>query len=293
MILLIDIGNSRVKWTVTSAARAAAFFSRSDRLALLQNQDEEWTSAQDFFAQRQILSAGNLSAKDVEASLSDSPFAAPVFAFLPEDLSFWVSFWASLPLERALISSVASSQTGVILAKLRALFGEDFPVQLADISAKFSGFRHLYQQNTLGIDRFLSVLAVHALGVRAAIVACAGTALTIDALLAGEFLGGTIAPGLRLMRQSLAKHAEQLDFLPGKHCDFPKRTDDAILSGCLNAMTAPILSARDRLAENFSLEKDDVLIFISGGDAAILSAHLSVLSFKINNLVLIGLARMA
>lgn len=299
MILLVDIGNTRIKWTLCRANWVQAFFAQQDKLALLQQsqalETHDLAAAQAFFATPQpILTAGKAGKAGVGLpEVLPSPFLSPVFALDLADLAAALAIWARLPLEKVCISSVAATQTAALAQALRACFGETLALQLADISMPLADFRHAYRQKTLGVDRFLSALAVHALTEQAAIVACAGTALTIDAVAGGQFLGGSIAPGWRLMRESLAKNAEQLDILSGQWDAFPTRTADAIFSGCINAMTAPILAARTRLAAQLALADDAILVFISGGDAAILAAHLSVLSFEINNLVLIGLARTA
>lgn len=78
---------------------------------------------------------------------------------------------------------------------------------------------------------------------KAIVVANCGTATTIDAITAdGTFLGGMILPGLGLMASSLAKNTAQLPQVkPGKLPEgFADNTDDAILSGCLAAQAGAI-----------------------------------------------------
>lgn len=80
-------------------------------------------------------------------------------------------------------------------------------------------------------------------GVRAIVVNC-GTATTIDAVTPdGVFLGGMILPGLGLMASSLARNTAQLPQIAqdGKLPDgFADNTDDAILSGILAAQSGAI-----------------------------------------------------
>jgi type III pantothenate kinase len=80
-------------------------------------------------------------------------------------------------------------------------------------------------------------------GVRAIVVNC-GTATTIDAITPdGVFLGGMILPGLGLMASSLARNTAQLPQIAqdGKLPDgFADNTDDAILSGILAAQSGAI-----------------------------------------------------
>lgn len=78
---------------------------------------------------------------------------------------------------------------------------------------------------------------------KAIVVANCGTATTIDAITAdGTFLGGMILPGLGLMASSLAKNTAQLPQIqPGKLPEgFADNTDDAILTGCLAAQSGAI-----------------------------------------------------
>ncbi len=96
----------------------------------------------------------------------------------------------------------------------------------------------------LGCDRFAAAIGAHALCPgKAIVVANCGTATTIDAITAdGTFLGGMILPGLGLMATSLARNTAQLPQVkPGKLPEgFADNTDDAILSGCLAAQSGAI-----------------------------------------------------
>jgi type III pantothenate kinase len=79
---------------------------------------------------------------------------------------------------------------------------------------------------------------------RALIVANCGTATTIDAVSAdGRFLGGMILPGLGLMAAALARNTAQLPQIGDSAAlpsGFADNTDDAILSGCLAAQAGAI-----------------------------------------------------
>lgn len=105
-----------------------------------------------------------------------------------------------------------------------------------------NGYRNPAQ---LGCDRFAAAIAGHTLAAgREVVVANCGTATTIDAVTAdGVFLGGMILPGLALMASSLARNTAQLpQIAPGAKlpAGFADNTDDAILSGCLAAQGGAI-----------------------------------------------------
>ncbi|WP_426168676.1 type III pantothenate kinase [Pseudoduganella sp. R-34] len=108
-----------------------------------------------------------------------------------------------------------------------------------------AGVRNAYRNPAqLGCDRFAAAIGARALCPgKAIVVANCGTATTIDAITAdGTFLGGMILPGLGLMATSLARNTAQLPQIkPGKLPEgFADNTDDAILSGCLAAQAGAI-----------------------------------------------------
>lgn len=76
------------------------------------------------------------------------------------------------------------------------------------------------------------------------IVATCGTATTIDAISAdGVFIGGMILPGLRLMASALANHTAQLPAVAermGPDHPFADNTEEAIVLGCLSAQAGAI-----------------------------------------------------
>jgi type III pantothenate kinase len=79
------------------------------------------------------------------------------------------------------------------------------------------------------------------LGPKAALVVCCGTATTMDLLTAdGRFLGGGIMPGLGLMQRVLHQNTATLPDAQGEYVDFPKQTVDAIASGCAHAQAGAV-----------------------------------------------------
>lgn len=129
------------------------------------------------------------------------------------------------------------------------------------------------------------------------IVATCGTATTVDAVAAdGAFLGGMILPGLGLMAASLARNTAQLPQVAqhGALSDlFADNTDDAIVSGCIAAQTGAIERAVAAHARRLGPSGGAVQCILSGGAAALIAPHLSVPCKKVDNLVLIGLHAIA
>lgn len=148
-----------------------------------------------------------------------------------------------------------------------------------------NGYRNPAQ---LGCDRFAAAIGAHALAPGQAIVVVnCGTATTIDAVTAdGVFLGGMILPGLGLMATSLARNTAQLPQIAqgGKlPSGFADNTDDAILSGLLAAQAGAIERA-------CALHRAEACL-ISGGAASYIAPALAarVAHRLVDNIVLIGL----
>jgi type III pantothenate kinase len=140
----------------------------------------------------------------------------------------------------------------------------------------------------LGVDRWCALIGARGLGRTATIVVMAGTATTIDTLDAdGNFLGGLILPGGDLMRRSLAADTAALPFADGRHVDYPRCTDDAIVSGCIEAQVGAIERAWQRLGNI------DKVCLLSGGNAASLAPHLGIRWRAVANLPMEGLLRLA
>lgn len=143
----------------------------------------------------------------------------------------------------------------------------------------------------LGADRWAALIGAHAMHPGAALVVTAGTATTVDGLASdGRFLGGLILPGLDLMRRALASNTAALPDACGHFVTWPDNTDDAIVSGALQAT----LGAIERMALQLRrLAGADFLVVLSGGAAAALAPHLTLPLRHSNHLVLQGLAHFA
>jgi type III pantothenate kinase len=145
---------------------------------------------------------------------------------------------------------------------------------------------------TLGTDRWAALIAVHHRYSGHRVVVNVGTAMTVDALTAkGEFLGGMILPGIRLMQVALNTHTARLPYAAGQYDPFPKTTNDAIYTGILTALSSTIDTLAKRLIEYCG--SLDVQCIISGGDAELVSPYLSYPYQVVDELVLQGLTIIA
>ncbi|KRF01830.1 type III pantothenate kinase [Frateuria sp. Soil773] len=183
--------------------------------------------------------------------------------------------WAGLLAPRAAFgaSVVEPAREALLERSVAATFGLQ-PGWLRTPAAA-CGVRNAYAEpQRLGVDRFLTMVAAHADGLGACVLAGVGTALTLDALAAdGRHLGGLIAPGPRLMRQSLLGATAQVrPEREGAIVELADNTADAVASGCWQAAAA--------LIERFVAQAEARLggapvLMLGGGDAAPLAALLS------------------
>jgi type III pantothenate kinase len=236
MLLLIDAGNTRIKWAVLNDSVASPL--------------GVWVQS------------GSLNHQE----LSNSP-------------------WSQFPLQRVVISNVAGNSLRHQFLKIFQGFDIEWLVPEAQRAGIINQYRDPAQ---LGSDRFAAAIAAHALFPnRALIIATCGTALTIDAVTAkGEFIGGMIAPGLKLMAESLTQNTAQLPSVVKQNAmtaHFANHTEAAMISGCLAAQAGAIEYA----VREFSTANP--LCIISGGAASYITPSLKIPHQFIDNLVLIGL----
>lgn len=205
--LLIDAGNTRIKWALAAPGAALG----------------------DWQAQG---AHGHAEAADLGAALTAAlaALAAP-------------SAVGRVLIANVAGQAVRDRLAGWLAAPELAIAPES--VEWFAAVARRAGVRNAYRQPAqLGCDRFAAAIGAHALYPgKAIVVANCGTATTIDAITPdGTFLGGMILPGLGLMATSLAKNTAQLPQIkPGKLPEgFADNTDDAILSGCLAAQAGAI-----------------------------------------------------
>ncbi len=106
---------------------------------------------------------------------------------------------------------------------------------------------------TMGIDRICAVEAI-----KQGVVVDAGSAITVDVVREGSFMGGFIYPGVRAMGSAYRGISTALDYdfnfsLPLDK--LPKNSQDAISYGFLKTLQSEVLS-------------HDLPIILTGGDAS-------------------------
>ncbi len=195
---------------------------------------------------------------------------------------------------RMLACNVAGA---AVAARIRALSASlSAPLEWFRSSAAAGGVTNCYDNPAqLGADRWAALIGARSLHAGSALVVMAGTATTIDVLdAAGVFRGGLILPGLELMSQALAHNTAGLPVAHGSYSGLPTNTDDAIVSGALQATLGAIerMSRRPASpAKGIPFGHADFCCLLSGGAAAVLAEHLDLPLLRVDNLVLEGLAR--
>jgi type III pantothenate kinase len=250
MLLLIDAGNTSIKWALAPASAGAALGR------WLQAGECAQPEAAGLAAAWRVAAADDPVARVLVSNVAGAALRAQLLAQLQQAFgaALRVDWFASQP----------------ALAGVRNGYRD--PAQLGcDRFAAAIGAHALFPQQPL-------------------IVAHCGTATTVDALTAdGVFLGGMILPGLGLMMRALAAHTAQLPQTapqPAALDRFADNTVDAIVSGCIAAQAGALERA---LALHAQTQAAAVQCVLAGGAAAWIAPHLSVPCARVDNLVLIGL----
>ena len=184
--------------------------------------------------------------------------------------------WAALEsIEWVIASSVGGERINQAVEQWWQARG--VTVNWASVEKEQCGVVNHYALDQLGVDRWVA-----AIGARrrypgsACIIIDAGSAITVDGLTAaGEYLGGVIMPGYRLMARALHQDTDALKLDLQGATDFeafPVTTKAAIVSGIEFAVNGGVAQAvmaqKQRLGE-------DVPCLMTGGDAIRLSQHFS------------------
>ncbi|MBJ6117587.1 type III pantothenate kinase [Pontibacter sp. BT310] len=145
---------------------------------------------------------------------------------------------------------------------------------------------------TLGADRIAAAVGANYLFPgRNCLVFDAGTAITHEFITNdGTYMGGGIAPGLRMKLKALHTFTERLpliDQIPDKFPLTGQSTQESILSGVLTGTVAEL----NGLIQLYSEKAPDLTVILCGGDAGFFESNLKGRIFVIPELVLIGLHR--
>jgi type III pantothenate kinase len=247
MILVIDVGNTRLKWAWLTST------GLSDQQAVVHREAKPgiWTAA--------LFESGQKPS-------------------------------------RVLVSNVA----GPVMAKtLMQLSKKTFHVGVEFVTPtrEFQGLTNGYlDPSLLGADRWLALIGAWTLARAPLCVVDAGTAVKVDSVDAsGQHLGGLIAPGIHMMREVLmsntsdiAKAAEHST--PSLAGVLANNTIGAVSRGAVFAL-AGMADRADEIIEHSTGAKPK--LFITGGDAGMITGTMRSHGEIVPDLVLQGLAVVA
>lgn len=293
--LLVDAGNSRIKWTLAPARRPADWRAAAPAFLASGAVDHaEWrTLATQIRAGWAAMAAG--AGRDAHFAPNTAPLPIGQGGRDGHDGGFICPTPAGVWLTNV-AGEAAEQAVRMTLQTLWGMASADW-LQVLRASEARSGVRNGYQQPTqLGSDRWASLIGAHAAwpGEHLLIVTL-GTATTVEALRGdGEYLGGLIAPGPALMLQSLAQGTAQLPTLdaamPLGGQDFARSTSDAILRGCAAAQAGLVERSHAQLQAQLGAT---VRCVLAGGARYALAQTLGLPFTEHDQLVSAGLYEVA
>jgi type III pantothenate kinase len=247
MILVIDVGNTRLKWAWLTST------GLSDQQAVVHRdaKTDIWTAA-----------------------LFD-PSQKP---------------------ERILVSNVAGDAMARTLSRLaRKAFG--VRVEFVTAQPSFLELTNGYLDPTLlGADRWLAVIGAWTRARCALCVVDAGTAVKVDSVDGnGQHLGGLIVPGIHMMREALLRKTSDiakaaLASTPSMAGVLANNTIGAVSRGAVFALAGLADRAADTIEASTGAKPK---LFITGGDAGMITGTMRSHGEIVPDLVLQGLAVIA
>ena len=142
---------------------------------------------------------------------------------------------------------------------------------------------------TLGTDRIANAVGANTLYPNRNVLSImAGTCLVADFVNEkGEYLGGSIAPGVRMRFQALSQFTARLPLVEPENIDFfvGDNTHNSILSGVMNGITQEI----NGIIRQYSRHYTHLKVILSGGDAELLQNSIKKRIFAAQNPILVGL----
>jgi type III pantothenate kinase len=239
-----------------------------------------------------ILEVGNSRAKwakfSSEASPQDDPLSVNVYPLaetLPETAHAWVQDIDAE--DHVVVTGSGHLEPWIVAFRPSRVFrpGDDVPL-LTDAT----------EPGKLGLDRVANAWAVATGSVPGAdpskgwMVVDAGTCMTVDLVVGGRHLGGSIAPGVRMRLQAMHQHTHALPWIEeavssmGNTPVLGTNTREAMVSGAFHSLDAELSGTWMRLKEEFP----NLGMILTGGDAQHLQLRAVSPRFADANLTLKG-----
>lgn len=158
----------------------------------------------------------------------------------------------------------------------------DIPFELVVVDDSHKLMKSNYDQDQLGVDRWLQMLAVARNHPKVCVVGC-GTALTIDLIYEQVHQGGYIFPSIYLQRESLQSGTRQISIPDTAFADINPsiNTADAVHHGILLSIVGAVNEIVKRYPEH--------TLIMTGGDASTIANHLDKPAIIHDDLLLQGM----
>ena len=229
-----------------------------------------------------VIDIGNTLQK--VAVFSEKGVLCDLFSEKKLSISFLEAVFCRYSIERTIVSSVSKDDETVL-----QWLDERTHLQRFSASCLLPIHIQYATPKTLGTDRIANAVGANALYPNRNILSImAGTCLVADFVNEkGEYLGGSIAPGVRMRFQALSQLTARLPFVEPKKIDFfvGDSTENSILSGVMNGITQEI----EGLIRQYSRHYDRLKVILSGGDAELLQNSIKKRIFAAQNPILVGL----
>jgi type III pantothenate kinase len=201
---------------------------------------------------------------------------------------------------RALLGSYAPGVSGIaglstvpsLLRELRLLLARrsDVPSVVVGPGVRTGVPLLVDNPREVGPDRVMNTLAAHQLCGTACVVVDFGTSTNIDVVSArGEFLGGSLAPGIEISMEALADRAAALRAveLVRPRSVIGKNTVECLQSGVLFGFAGQVDGLVRRIVAE--LDTSPVTVLGTGGLAPLLTDESETISTYVPDLTLLGL----
>lgn len=169
----------------------------------------------------------------------------------------------------------------------------DLPTTIVEPGTKTGVQLLVDNPKEIGADRIVNTLAAHTLYGGPAIVVDFGTSTNLDVVSpAGEFLGGSLAPGIEISVDALASRAAQLrkvELIRPKNV-IGKNTVEALQSGTIFGFAGQVDGLVDRITAELAKDYDEApTVIATGGLAPLIIGVAETIDEYEPDLTLIGL----
>ncbi|MBP3548040.1 MAG: type III pantothenate kinase [Alistipes sp.] len=190
-------------------------------------------------------------------------------------------------IRRAIVASTRGDATEVV-HELREMV--PYVVEFSPARTPMPIENRYHSPETLGADRIAAAVGVEALypGCDAMIVDF-GTAITVDFVVDGAYLGGNISPGVTTRFRALADYTARLPLCSATEevLDLGRTTREAIEQGVMRGVEYEIRG----YIEDFLTEKAKKIVIFTGGDAKYFAKRIKNAIFADCEPVIYGLSR--